>query len=124
MLSLAALWALHRVSCTDQHPRPPRRRQVDGLWADYANATTAGRSGTACARALRWQQPRRQWTPSCTRTRAPDLDALAADFPTVLKRIKLLGFNAIRLPFTFADLDKAPDNRIYVVNCKVSLSCW
>ena len=26
---------------------------------------------------------------------------LRADFPTVLKRIKLLGFNAIRLPFTF-----------------------
>ncbi len=42
-----------------------------------------------------------------------------ADFPTVLKRIKLLGFNAIRLPFTFRDLDRTPNNRIYVVNCKV-----
>ena len=47
-------------------------------------------------------------------------NASLGDFPTVLKRIKLLGFNGLRLPFTFADLDKAPSQRIYVSGCKVS----
>jgi hypothetical protein len=28
-------------------------------------------------------------------------NATVGDFPTVLKRIRLLGFNGLRLPFTF-----------------------
>lgn len=47
-------------------------------------------------------------------------NATLGDFPTVLKRIKLLGFNGIRLPFTFQDLDKAPSRNLYVPNCAVS----
>jgi len=46
-------------------------------------------------------------------------NASLGDFPTVLKRNKLLGFNGIRLPFTFVDLDKAPSSSIYVTGCKV-----
>jgi hypothetical protein len=30
---------------------------------------------------------------------------IAADFATVVYRLKLLGFNAVRLPFSFNDLD-------------------
>lgn len=47
-------------------------------------------------------------------------NATLGDFPTVLKRIKLLGFNGIRLPFTFQDLDRAPSRNLYVANCAVS----
>jgi hypothetical protein len=46
-------------------------------------------------------------------------NASIGDYPTVMKRMKLLGFNGIRLPFTFTDLDKAPNQAIYVTNCKV-----
>jgi hypothetical protein len=48
-------------------------------------------------------------------------NASLGDFPTVLKRIKLLGFNGIRLPFTFQDLDRAPSTNLYVANCAVSM---
>lgn len=42
----------------------------------------------------------------------------ASDFSTVIYQLKLLGFNAIRLPFTFSDLKKdVLDKRI---SCKVS----
>jgi hypothetical protein len=47
-------------------------------------------------------------------------NATLGDFPTVLKRIKLLGFNGLRLPFTFQDLDKAPNSNLYVTGVKVS----
>lgn len=47
-------------------------------------------------------------------------NATLGDFPTVLKRIKLLGFNGLRLPFTFTDLDKAPNRAIYVPGVKVN----
>lgn len=47
-------------------------------------------------------------------------NATLGDFPTVLKRIKLLGFNGLRLPFTFQDLDRAPTQGLYVSNCRVS----
>ncbi len=47
------------------------------------------------------------------------VNATVADFPTVLKRIKLLGFNALRLPFTFRDLDMPPKLSLYVTGCKV-----
>jgi hypothetical protein len=47
-------------------------------------------------------------------------NASLGDFPTVLKRIKLLGFNGLRLPFTFTDLDKAPTSALYVPGVKVS----
>lgn len=50
-------------------------------------------------------------------------NATLGDFPTVLKRIKLLGFNGIQLPFTFVDLDRAPNSNIYVTGCKVR-SAW
>jgi hypothetical protein len=30
---------------------------------------------------------------------------LAADFATIVYRLKLLGFNAVRLPFRFTDLE-------------------
>lgn len=30
---------------------------------------------------------------------------LAADFATIVYRMKLLGFNAVRLPFRFSDLE-------------------
>lgn len=30
---------------------------------------------------------------------------IAADFATVVYRLKLLGFNAVRLPFSFSDLE-------------------
>lgn len=30
---------------------------------------------------------------------------LAADFATIVYRLKLLGFNAVRLPFKFSDLE-------------------
>jgi hypothetical protein len=46
-------------------------------------------------------------------------NASIGDFPTVLKRIKLLGFNGLRLPFTFQDLDRAPNKNIYVSGCMV-----
>lgn len=46
--------------------------------------------------------------------------ASTGDFPTVLKRIKLLGFNGLRLPFTFQDLDRAPSTSMYVAHCRVS----
>lgn len=45
-------------------------------------------------------------------------NATVGDFPTVLKRIKLLGFNGLRLPFTFAGLDAAPKTSLYVTGCK------
>ena len=35
-------------------------------------------------------------------------DALSADFATVVQRQKLLGFNAVRLPFSFKDLAASP----------------
>ncbi len=35
-------------------------------------------------------------------------DALSKDFATVVLRLKLLGFNAIRLPFSFQDLHNLP----------------
>lgn len=46
-------------------------------------------------------------------------NATLGDFPTVLKRIKLLGFNGLRLPFTFVDLDKVPTKALYVTGVKV-----
>lgn len=47
--------------------------------------------------------------PQNAKTMADGLDAgnstwIAADFATVVYRLKLLGFNAVRLPFSFADL--------------------
>jgi hypothetical protein len=47
-------------------------------------------------------------------------NASIGDFPTVLKRMKLLGFNGLRLPFIFADLDKPPSSKPYVLSCLVS----
>jgi hypothetical protein len=47
-------------------------------------------------------------------------NASLGDLPTVLKRIKLLGYNGLRLPFTFVDLDRAPSRSMYVANCRVS----
>ena len=41
---------------------------------------------------------------------------LSGDFATVVRRQKLLGFNGVRLPFSFKDLDKSP--RSFVIqNC-------
>ena len=42
----------------------------------------------------------------------------ATDFNTIVYKLKLLGFNAVRLPFTFSDISKRPlDKRM---KCKVS----
>ena len=36
-------------------------------------------------------------------------DSLTLDFATIVYRLQLLGFNAVRLPFSFSDLyDKQP----------------
>lgn len=35
-------------------------------------------------------------------------DSLSQDFATVVHRLKLLGFNAVRLPFSFQDLHNLP----------------
>eukprot|EP00889_Picochlorum_renovo_P003735 jgi/Picre1/30765/NNA_006126.t1 len=35
-------------------------------------------------------------------------DPVSGDFATVVRRQKLLGFNGVRLPFSFKDLDKSP----------------
>lgn len=35
-------------------------------------------------------------------------DSLSKDFATVVWRLKLLGFNAVRLPFSFQDLHQLP----------------
>lgn len=51
-------------------------------------------------------------------------NATLGDFPTVLKRIKLLGFNGLRLPFTFQDLDKSPSRGLYVTGVRVSVLYW
>lgn len=37
-------------------------------------------------------------------------DPLSGDFSTTVQRIKALGFNAVRLPFSFKDLAKSPNN--------------
>lgn len=50
-------------------------------------------------------------------------NASLGDFPTVLRRIKLLGLNGLRLPFTFRDLDAAPSPKIYFTGCKVCRCC-
>lgn len=35
------------------------------------------------------------------------------DFATIVYRLQLLGFNAVRLPFSFSDLyDKAPESQV------------
>lgn len=44
--------------------------------------------------------------------------SMATDFRTIVWRIKLLGFNAIRLPFTFDDLQLRPVNKS--IQCKVA----
>lgn len=49
-------------------------------------------------------------------------NATLGDFPTVLKRLKLLGFNGIRMPFTFQDLDRTPNRNLYASDCRVSAS--
>jgi hypothetical protein len=38
----------------------------------------------------------------------PGTDSLTLDFATVVYRLQLLGFNAVRLPFSFADLYDTP----------------
>ena len=35
-------------------------------------------------------------------------DSLAQDWATIVYRIQLLGFNAIRIPFSFKDLQASP----------------
>ncbi|BDA48966.1 probable major extracellular endoglucanase at N-terminal half [Coccomyxa sp. Obi] len=40
-------------------------------------------------------------------------DSLTMDFATVVYRLQLLGFNAVRLPFSFSDLyDKVPESQV------------
>src|SRR5947208_543484 len=45
-------------------------------------------------------------------------EGLSFDFATVVYRMKLLGFNAVRLPFSFTDLELPPRN--YAQNCTVA----
>lgn len=46
-------------------------------------------------------------------------NASLGDFPTVLKRVRALGFNGLRLPFTFQDLDMTPSTFMYQKGCVV-----
>ena len=45
-------------------------------------------------------------------------NALSGDFATVVRRQKLLGFNAVRLPFSFKDFDLPPRTFVHQ-NCKL-----
>lgn len=44
--------------------------------------------------------------------------SMATDFRTIVWRLKLLGFNAVRLPFTFDDLNLKPVDK--AIQCKVT----
>jgi hypothetical protein len=44
---------------------------------------------------------------------APGSDSLTMDFATIVYRLQLLGFNAVRLPFSFQNLyDEAPESQV------------
>ncbi len=45
-------------------------------------------------------------------------DSVAFDFATIVHRLQLLGFNAVRLPFSFKDLQLPPKN--FAQPCKIS----
>lgn len=46
-------------------------------------------------------------------------DSISFDFATIVHRLQLLGFNAVRLPFSFKDLNETKP-RNYAQNCKIA----
>ena len=68
--------------CAPQHERPTQAF----TWSGFEDGTTFLKN---------------LWTDNTT---------LGGDFATVVYRAQLLGFNAVRLPFRFSDLNMQPKN--------------